>query len=80
MHITASNKPIFSNWNKFNRNGILRMRIINNIAPPTTHFTVLLGVRIILKKLEVHERFDIMMAIFEEINVTKVSVLTAFSE
>ena len=56
------------------------MRIIKIIAPPTTHFTVLLGVTSILKKLEDHERFEMMMAIFDAINVTKVSALTAFSE
>ena len=49
-------------------------------APPMIHITALLGVTRIVKIPEVHERFERITAIFEAISVTKVSVLTSFSE
>ena len=79
-HTNASIKPILSNKKRFNRKGMFKMRIRNKIAPPTTHFTVLLGVTRILKIVEVHERFDRIIAILDAIKVTKVNALTAFSE
>ena len=49
-------------------------------APPTIHVTALFGVERIVRNPDVHERFERMTAIFETIKVTKVSVLTLFSE
>jgi hypothetical protein len=55
------------------------MSIKNKIAPPTTHLTAMFGVKRILKILAVQERFERITAMFDTINVTNVSVLTAFS-
>ena len=49
------------------------------LAPPTIQVTALFGVERILKIPDVQERFERITAIFETINVTKVSVLTLFS-
>ena len=78
VHTKNSTNPIFSNRKRFRRNGIFRIRIRKIIAPPTIHVTALFGVERILKNPNVHERFERITAIFETINVTKVSVLTAF--
>ena len=59
---------------------MFRISIRTIIAPPTIHVTALFGVERILKIPEVHERFERITEIFETINVTKVSVLTLFSE
>ena len=50
------------------------------MAPPTIHFTVGLGVEIILIMEEDHERLQRITETFETMSVTKVKVLTAFSE
>ena len=49
-------------------------------APLTIQVTALFGVERIVKIPDVHERFERITAIFEIINVTKVNVLTLFSE
>ena len=58
---------------------MLRIRIRKIIAPPTIHVTALFGVERIVKNPDVHDRFEMITAIFETINVTNVSVLTLFS-
>ena len=58
---------------------MLRIRIRKILAPPTIHVTALFGVERILKNPDVHDRFEMITAIFETIKVINVSVLTLFS-